>query len=265
MKSNGDDGLQRLLTHPFTQRVFEDCRSVYRAIGAPGKTLNQEFTEEPDEYQFYILRTGNRIAHLLETCHQLEDTILYLSSFSPSIRMKRAGINRHSYLLYNIENFIIRTSTLYDRSLKLVDAVFHLGNHPRECRSNTILKNVHVKRTGVPDRMKVLRKVVDKYSQDRNLIVHHEEYQDSQLRSLEMSSLLQREIELAGEKPSARLQNLPELTKERIREVVQAKTKEFEEFNREMFSRTADLFSEVDGEYLGQKARLLRLCGNGEN
>lgn len=265
MKSNGEDGLQRLLTHPFTQRVFEDCRSVYRAIDVSGKTLSRESTQEPDEYQFYILRTGNRIAHLLETCRQLEDTILYLSSFSPSIRMKRAGINRHSYLLYTIENFIIRTSTLYDWGLKLVDAVFHLGNAPRECRSNTILKNIHVKRTGVPDRMKGLRRVVDKYSQDRNSIVHHEEYQDSQLRSLEMSSLLQREIDLAGEKPSGRLQDLPELTKERIREVVQAKTKEFEEFNREMFSRTLDLLSELDGEYLRQKARLVRLCGHAEN
>ncbi len=265
MNRKVEKGLEQLLTHPFTQRVFEDWRSVYRAIGAPRTMLNKEFIQEPDEYQFYILKTGNSIAHLLETFRQLEDTILYLSSFSPSIRMKRAGINRHSYLLYTIENFIIRTSTLYDRSLKLVDAVFHLGNAPRECRYNTILNNIHVKRTGVPNRMRELRRVVDKHSQDRNLIVHHEEYQDSQLRELEMLSLLQREIELARENPSKRFQNLPELTKERIREVVRAKTSEFEEFDREMFNQSVDLLSELEGEYLRQKARLLRLCEIGEN
>lgn len=264
MKSQVPGRTQELLRHSFTRRVFEDSRPVYQVIMVPGKVLNAEFTREPDEYEFYIHKAGNRIAHLLETCRQLSDAILYLSSFSPSMRMKKAGINWHSHLLYTIENFIIRTSTLYDRALKLVDAVFHLCNAPKECRHNTILKNAHVERTQVPDRMKALRKAVNKYLEDRNSIVHHEAYQDNQLRRLEMCVLLQREPELAGEESSGALQNLPELTKDMIYEIVRVKTREFEEFNTDMCSRIVDLLSELDSEYLRQKRRLLRLCGHGE-
>jgi septum formation topological specificity factor MinE len=265
MKRNVPDYVQKLLMHAFTRCVFEDCRSVYLATGVPGKVLNAELTREPDEYEFYILRAGNRITHLLETCRQLSDAILYLASFSPSERMKKAGITRHSHLLYTIENFIIRTSTLYDRALKLVDAVFHLCNDPKECRHNTILKNAHVERTLVPDRMQALRKVVNKYLQDRNSIIHHETYQDNRLRILEMYVLLQRELTLAGATPSDELQHLPELTKDMVYEIVWVKTREFEEFNTEMFSRVVDLLSELDSEYLRQKRRLLRLCGHGEH
>jgi len=123
-----------LIDHSLTKTIFEAVRPVmiaeenYRRTHGPG-------SEYPlDEYEFYLMRVGNRLATLLSHCEQLSHAIHFMSTFRQTEASTRSGVTRTKHLRYCIENYIVRTQTLYDLILKLVDAVFHLLNSDTQCR-----------------------------------------------------------------------------------------------------------------------------------
>lgn len=251
--------LFQLILHKFVARIFEEATEVEKSIIIPGKILKPKYKREMNEYEFYVTRVGNRIAHLLNITKQLAEIPLYLTSFNPSTRMKNAGLNRHSYLLYHIENFIIRTSSLFDRALKLIDAVFHLQNDDRECKTNTILKNTHVARTDIPKQMKDLQNLIKKFTSERNKIIHHENYHDSFLQLLEVYTIV-----LESETSEENKQVHQEKIKILINDIISEHYWEFDIFGEMSYKILNYLFISLEKEYYRQKSRLLTICGYGD-
>jgi hypothetical protein len=89
-----------LAHHPFSDVVFENAMSVSGAITVFESVLkvNAEYKRDPSEAEFYCIATGKALAHLLSICVQLEHSILYFSSFTPTEKMKKARISRQSHL-----------------------------------------------------------------------------------------------------------------------------------------------------------------------
>ncbi len=164
--------LNELHNHVFTRTVFDATKPLIEAEHEHRKIHGRDSDYPSDEFEFYILRVGNRLATLLSHCEQLEHSVLFMSNYRQTQALTNAGISRTKYLRYSVENYIIRTQTLYDIVLKLIDAVFHLTNADSQCRDFTIVENLKVKQSNIPALLKPLRKKIKEFKDDRHIIIH---------------------------------------------------------------------------------------------
>ncbi len=169
--------------------------------------------------------------------------------------MEKAGINRHSLIVYHVENYLVRTQSLLDRALKLVDAVFHLLNAPRNCRYDVVTRNVKVQVSDLPEPIKILKNLLDRYSGVRNEIVHHHSIKEDALRRLDIFFLLERWERIS---PKEKTSDIGALVKDTIFEIVWFKKREFLGFNKEVASSVALLFDKLT-PYYAREERALRL------
>lgn len=252
------DQLTELAMHPFAQGVLEKADDVRKRLidGSPMSTT-PKFKSEPDEHEFYLLRTSACLIEVLNCCQQLGHIPVYLSNHRRTPAMEKVGINRHAAIVYHLENYIVRTQGLLDRVLKLVDAVFHLTNDPRNCRYEIITRNVKVQVSNIPDSIRGLKRLADRYSKDRNQIVHHGQFDEDSLRRLEFYFLLER---LQRISPKGEASSVREYIQDHVNEILRLKKKEFVEFNREIAASVVQIFDKLAPNYAREEQSLqLRL------
>lgn len=239
--------LSKICDHKFVQRALLRAVDVQKALGdrAPTK-IEAEYSRDPGEHEFFLLGVGHCTAELLTCCEHLEHIPLYVSNYHETPSMKKAGINRHKHIVYQIEGYLVRAQSLFDRMLKLVDAVFHLLNAPQNCRSTIILKNLKVKRTRVPIELKRLEKLLGRYATSRNEVVHHHSFKDDRLRVLEMYHIIQ---DIEPSNPAARRRDYSEIRKERTEEIVRKKKREFLEFNEQLAQAIIAVLDALEPHY----------------
>jgi len=244
--------------HPFAQHVLEKGVSVEKLLGnrTPSKVA-PDYAREPDEHEFFLIGVAIAMAELLNCCHQLNHVPIILASHHQTTTMDRAGINRHSMIVYHLENYMIRTQSLLDRLLKLVDAVFHLLNDPRNCRYDVVIRNVKVQISNVHEPIKKLKKLLERYAGVRNEIIHHHSIKEDALRRLDMFFLLERWEQLSpNEKPS----NIRGLIKDTIFEILWFKKKELVGFNKQIAASLSLIFDRLAPYYRREESALrLRL------
>jgi hypothetical protein len=169
--------------------------------------------------------------------------------------MERAGINRHSQIVYHVENYVIRTQSLLDRVLKLVDAVFHLLNDPRNCRYDVVIKNVKVQVSDLPESIKDLRTLLSRYSAVRSEVVHQHSIKEDRLRALDLFFLTERWERVY---PNPKHPSVGGLVKEVTQEVLREKKNEFIEFNTEIAVAISRIFDKLM-PYYSREEHALRL------
>lgn len=248
---------QKLVSHEFTKHGLNQGVAVVQKLQTGSFANAQvEYVRDPDEYEFYLIEVGQTLSQLLSLCDQLTQTTVFLSAFSPTKRMKEVGITRASQIQYNIENFLIRTQSLHDRVLKLVNAVFHLGLDLRDCRHDTIVKNLHVKVTVVPTNLQRIRKLLGKYQQERNMVVHHAGYVENDLRKLQLFHLVQNHSD------DIEQEMFLNSTRYLTRKIVTQKIEEFSHYNEAVFLELALLFDELISKYNQMVSALSLKCGH---
>jgi len=94
------------------------------------------------------------------------------------------GMNRHDHIVFGLENFYLRSTSVFDRCLRLTNTVFELGLPERQCSVSTVTNNEHVKRTEVRESLSSLRKVTQNVQAPRNAIAHARTYTDHELSKL---------------------------------------------------------------------------------
>ena len=87
----------KLKSHPFSSAVWGETVTLQRDLEEKG--LDGE-SEDIDEHQFYVMRVGYSLAHLIAWMEQLEHAVFYLSDFGYSKDAKRWGVNRSHHLLW---------------------------------------------------------------------------------------------------------------------------------------------------------------------
>lgn len=214
-----------------------------------------DYTREPDEHEFFVLGVAHCMAELLTTWQQLNQIPVLISQHRQTVKMTEAGINRHSLIVYHLENYIVRTRSILDRALKLIDATFHLTNDSRNCRYEVITKNVKVKVSSTSDVIKKLKNLVDRYSGVRNEIVHEHSIKDDDLRRLEFWFLLERWERIS---PTGKSNIAKDQIKETIFEVLWFKKKELAAFNKELGEALSELFNCLQ-PYYAREERTLKL------
>ncbi len=221
--------------------------------------VKAEYKRTPSKAEYYCISVAKTLCHILRICQQLEHCVLYFSSFSPTQKMKEAITTRQSHLLYCIENYIIRTQSMYDRLLVLIDTVFELYNPSHRISHELIISNLHVQHSSIPGKLKALRKVIKGYYRDRNMIIHEQQFLEDNLRELEAYTHLS-----ISEGP---LKGKPLLIKKVnyiARQIVKNKTKEFSKVNHDSFIILGDIFNHLKKEYEYKRNVLETIHGKSE-
>ena len=251
------------MSHTFVKTAFENGVEISQSLEVGDFTQAEvSYSREPDEYEYFVIAVGHTLAHLLGLCEQMKYAVHFLSLFSPTKQTEESKINRSNYIQYNIENYLIRTQSLNDRVLKLINAVFHLGIDQRNCKFETISKNLHVKVTPVPAKLKKLWAALEKYRQERNTIIHHESFLEDDLRKLEMFYLV---MEKSPEDDIQELKYLPYHARKLAGDYVKQKKLEFNKFNNLIFNELLELFFTLEPKYIQMESALRVKCGHVKN
>jgi hypothetical protein len=244
---------QSLTEHPFASSALVDGAKLTQALSVPGSVFKAkgEFRRAPTRAEFYVGCVGTSLAHVLSMCQQLEHSVLYLTSFRPTAKMKAASMTRQTHLTASIENYLVRTRSLDDRVLHLINDVFALYNPPRQIKYDLIAGNSHVRRWSVHLKLKSFHKALDEHRSSTNQILHQREYLEDDLRELEGLTLLF----------SQGYTELEEDVRSTASSIVRGKVKTFSATNEKAFALLAELFAALQVEYCSQRKNLSQQCG----
>lgn len=248
--------LDDLHHHPLFAESWEDIRAIQKACDLD---LMGQFDESTavDELQFYKGRVSFALAHLLGWVAQLHHAVLFLSEFRYSKKASNAGVSKAHHLLYNVENYLVRLVSVYDRCLQLTNAVFHLCMSDELVNHGALVSNLHVARTDVPARLKAVRKAIKPVEQERHILVHRHSHMDPELRRIEMMYLFDKDT--WGSERGIPFENLVHMRGQLVRKFTARRKREFDAINTELVTALGPLFDALLDEYHRQKSRLGKL------
>jgi hypothetical protein len=247
--------LGKIGEHPFARSVLKKGVAVDKSLGGSPSKVTPNYDRDPDEHEYFLIGVAISMAEVFSLCQQLDQIPILIGNHHQTPAMDKACINRHSLIVYHLENYIVRTQGLMDRVLKLVDSVFHLTNHPKNCRFDVVVQNVKVKVSDVHEPLKKLKTLLARYSGVRNEIVHHHSIKEDALRRLDMYFLLERWEEISPrEKPI----EFKDHIKDTISEILWFKKRELIAFNNEMAAAVSLILDKL-APYYEREELTLRL------
>ncbi|HOI33014.1 MAG TPA: Cthe_2314 family HEPN domain-containing protein [Bacteroidales bacterium] len=132
-----------------------------------------------EKYNIDVLLSASNITECLD---QINHSIDMLSGYKSK---KNSVMNRHDYIVFILENFYLRITSIFDRVLRFTNVVFEIGLPEKECKESTIIKNDKIKGTTLSSSMKKLDKYIEKYRYSRNRIAHSESYNEKRLADIQ--------------------------------------------------------------------------------
>ena len=189
--------------------------------------------------------------HTLTWCKQLYLSIEFLSNYDYS---KKIESNRADHLIYNLENYLIRLNSVYDRILQVVNAVFHLCVN-EECVSHSVIvSNYKVQHNlEIQNSIKKIKKFLKDYAQTRYTLIHKHSWQDLKLRKIELFYLNDL---VDPQKSDEWKKGFKQYRARFLGDYISEKKTEFKEINTQLANLINDLFNLFQNEYTNQKAKL---------
>jgi hypothetical protein len=239
----------KLVMHNFFQQLLKDVEPFLKdAKIADVELINDDVIPEIEHYirnvHFYAI-------HLFQLCNQLERAVELLSNFRFN---NKNGISRGEHLTYNVENYIIRLTSLTDRILQTINAVFHLGVNEKDINERVIMNNLKVTMTSLPKSFNEFRKVVGSYKENRNIIVHRHSHIKKDLHIIEALYHTQlSEIVLEDKDKSENFKYVR--TQTLIRYLSKTK-KEFKQINEMCFEKLLLIFDDLEKQYFIMNLKL---------
>lgn len=214
------------------------------AVLSEASKLSDRSDADIDEHQFYIQKVGFYLAHALTWHKQLGVATELMMNFDYA---KRIDASRGEHLVFSIENYLIRLSSVYDRVLQLVNVVFHLGVNEEHVSHAVIVSNYKVQhRPELVRRVKAVKKYLDEYAQTRHTLIHRHSLLDAKLRRIELFYLHDVKVLYPDSEKSKRFKTF---RANYLREYAVEKKKEFAEVNERLTSLLESLFSELLKEF----------------
>ncbi|QWM98033.1 hypothetical protein DGN21_00685 [Xanthomonas sp. MLO165] len=245
--------LDDLYRHAMFTAVTQDNAELQKAFGI-GLMDDLDDSIPVDELQFYVMRVGFTLAHVIGWVEQLYQAVHFMTDFGYGKKARDLGIKRPAHLLYNIENYLIRLQSVYDRCLQLTNAVFHLCVSDELATHGLIVSNLHVSRTPVPKLLKAVKKTIENHAQDRHKLIHRHSHMDPQLRKIELLYMYSKET--WKDDTNLTYDRLTLHRAERIRTFTTKRKAEFVKINSVLVSALCPLFDELLLQYKRQKIRL---------
>ncbi len=162
---------------------LKDPTEIERAIildeDNPLKNISPDRKGIPiaSELERYIYSCAQGLTSISTALEKIQISILMLEN-ARDLLPKGSPYNESEHIEYAIENYFIRTSSLYDRCLLFTARLMDLGIANDNISHVPIVTNEHVKRANLAGPLKKIGKVCREYSTNRNSIIHHGRYND---------------------------------------------------------------------------------------
>ncbi len=141
--------------------------------------VNSESDPYATKKQSYGIEVFLSVGNIISCIDQLYFCIDLLSGYRANSTPEK--MNRYDYIVFGIENYYLRLTSVFDRSLRLANVIFQIGLPERECNNSTIVKNSHIKGTQVGAALKELDKFTGPFRFHRNTVAHQGTYSERDL------------------------------------------------------------------------------------
>jgi hypothetical protein len=200
----------------------------------------------PDES--YVRDSLISAGELIAVYEQMTFAVEFLSGYRSRKMASGQIITRLDYIVYHLENHLIRTSSVMDRSLLLVNIIFRLGIPERECRLATIAENIYVKLTPVAGQLRAIEKLTNCYREQRNSIAHRRTYSEESFEPFEIYYVYEKSVTI---KPNEDIRQGPfYMFKGRTDDFVSTKKQELSRKKQELSSFNAEVSSAISNLFL---------------
>lgn len=139
-----------------------------------------------NDLEMYIFCCGQTLSLLSSAVDKSDQAIHNLRTIKSNSNLS-SNYTITDHIEFAIENFFIRSHSIYDRALLFSSQLLDTGIDKESINHQVIVTNIHVKKYGIADRLKKLRKVCTEYRVVRNKIIHHGRYAE---QSFDFLSLL---------------------------------------------------------------------------
>lgn len=243
-------GLSNLNSNVLVEAVLNDGREAFAGIEVNPIAIELPQGIRFDEYQYYIHKVGFYLTYTLAWCKQLDLALEFMCNYDYS---KRKHYSRVDHLTYNIENYLMRLNSVYDRVLQIVNAVFHLCINEESVGHTVVVSNYKIQhRPEIVNRIKAVQKFIDDYAQARHTLVHKHSWLDLRLRELQSSYA----NDLRASQQNNEIQQWKYFRANHLRRYLAEKKAEFAKTNTDLASLLENLFTSLFDEYKRQKDRL---------
>jgi hypothetical protein len=186
-----------------------------------------------EQYNLDVLFSANNIIDCLDQIHY---SIEMLSGFK---RKPNSAMNRHDYIVFILENFYLRITSIFDRILRFSNVVLEIGLPEKECKESTIIKNDKIKGTSLYSALNKLNTFIDKYRYPRNKIAHSESFTEKGLTDIQGYYIL---LDSENQQDIEQYKTLFKLETD---EYVANKKKELMKIANDLEKLLIDLFNEI--------------------
>lgn len=192
-------------THPILQEILLDDGSALKR-----RKPNDSEIMICSEREGYIFQCSQGIVVLTTAVEKAKFSIELLRHSAMPVK---GSIFSHSeQIQFAIENYYIRSATIYDRALIFIGHLLDLGIIDKQIDHTDMVTNRHVKRYQLTNELKNLGKVCRELNDERNAIIHHRSYQTETFNKYALLSSAN-EMSLAiGKKRFVPLKTLKALT-----------------------------------------------------
>ncbi len=126
------------------------------------------------------------------------------------------------HIEYHIENYLIRSRTVYDRVLQFVNCLCDIQMSKEYVNHNSIITNGKVVSCGFVNKLKKIKKACAVYQTDRNVIIHQDKLKDDELEwvdtALKAKHMLDGDLEKIGIKEETVINNIAIIVSKKCRE-----------------------------------------------
>ncbi|TYB30725.1 MAG: hypothetical protein FXF47_07700 [Candidatus Mcinerneyibacterium aminivorans] len=227
------------------QELIKDADKYLPEVEQP---LNKiKLSVQLDEFQYYIHNVGYWLFQYDKQISELSYSIKFLRNFDYNKFNNDSKPNRVDHLDYTISNYYIRLSSILDKSLQIINAIFHLGISEYGVKESTIKTNSFVKKTDVLKPYKKMKKVVSNGKNIRNSIIHRDFYTDKNLHKLRYFYSLDKNLVVFKDK------YLNEYRRDRLNEYLNDIEQEFNEQFENLISVISTFLDKLHLIYIKKK------------
>jgi len=215
------------------------------------QTQELPIESELDEYIYGCSQGLSAISTAIE---KIRIAILMLEQ-ARDLLPKGSPFNESEHIEYAIENYFIRSSSLYDRCLIFANKLLNLGIANESIVHVLLVTNEHVKKNELSEPLKKIGKACREFSEDRNVIIHHGRYNDESFQTV---SAVHKANQLSvenGSEPPFRKEVIDALTDKAISE----KLIDFNEHLSKIETKVNDFYTAALPIYHEFKGRLKKL------
>lgn len=130
-----------------------------------------------EKYHVNCWRTCKAISVSIEKLKIAEEYVRFSCNFIPPGKDSNIG----DYIEFHIENYMIRSRTIYDRVLVFTNCLCDIGKPKKDINHNAIVNNQKVIELGLNPKLKLINKACSQYRTSRNTIIHHDKYENENL------------------------------------------------------------------------------------